>query len=250
MNRFSLALALVAVFLVGCGDDKTTNPPPSAYRDLVIHLQDMVPHVGQLMEFRVVSTTDSLRTRFVVDPLPSAGADFAVRSAVLNGSHRLDFFADLNGNGNYNPPPADHAWRLNLPDTGVAEVTFAHNTDFTDIATPATIPLGNEFRLSLTGFTPHLGQLMEFKVVHVASGRTVGQYRLDSLEGADFDVVIEGIIENEAQYRVDFYADFNNNDSYNSPPTDHAWRITGTGDANGLHLSFQHNTNFTDINWE
>jgi hypothetical protein len=51
----------------------------------------------------------------------------------------VDFYADHNGNGVYDPPPADHAWRLELNDVaGDSELDFTHNTNFTDIQWPLT----------------------------------------------------------------------------------------------------------------
>jgi hypothetical protein len=46
---------------------------------------------------------------------------------------------------------------------------------------------------------------------------------------------------------VDFYADHNGNDSYDPPPTDHAWREGFTNSTGDYVLEFAHNTNFTDI---
>ena len=41
----------------------------------------------------------------------------------------------MNGNGGYDPPPADHAWRLPVSSASEnATLTFSHNTDFTDVA--------------------------------------------------------------------------------------------------------------------
>jgi hypothetical protein len=40
----------------------------------------------------------------------------------------------LNGNGTYDAPPADHAWRIEIETVnGDTTVPFLHNTDFTDI---------------------------------------------------------------------------------------------------------------------
>ncbi len=84
-------------------------------------------------------------------------------------------------------------------------------------------------------------------MIDIDFNRTVGVYRLDELEIVDFTATIPGIIENGRDYQVDFYADFNDNGTYDAPPTDHAWRIQGTGTSNGLTLHFDHNTNFTDV---
>jgi hypothetical protein len=49
-------------------------------------------------------------------------------------SYMLDFWADLNGNGTYDAPPVDHAWRIMLAGTAQdSTIAFTHNTNFTDI---------------------------------------------------------------------------------------------------------------------
>lgn len=246
----ALSIAAIGLGLMSCGDDKTTSPgpSPSPYRSVAVNLDGMDPHVGQFMRFDVASGQE-LISRAVLDPLPAASFDFVVKQAVPEGAFRFDFFADLNGNGSYNPPPADHAWRLVLPDTGLIVVNFTHNTEFTDISDTSTSDSGSEFRIDCTDFTPHVGQLLELKVVRAATGRTVGYYRLDAIPGPDFDLEIRDIIKTGEDYRVDFYADLNGNGRYDAPPVDHAWRLTGTGTAAGLSLTFAHNTSFTDIDF-
>ena len=50
------------------------------------------------------------------------------------GNYMLDFFADLNGNGLYEAPPTDQAWRLqNVTTVGDQNLEFSHNQDYTDI---------------------------------------------------------------------------------------------------------------------
>ena len=50
-------------------------------------------------------------------------------------------------------------------------------------------------------------------------------------------------------YNVDFYADHNGNGAYDSPPNDHAWRLTFNSSTGNFVQNFSHNANFTDINW-
>lgn len=246
----TLSIVAITLGLVSCGDDESTSPGPfpSPYRNVVVNLDGMDPHVDQMMQFDV-ATGQELISRAVLDPLPTAQFNFIVKQAVPEGAFRFDFFADVNGNGNYNPPPADHSWRLTVPDTGIILISFTHNTDFTDISDTSTTDSGSEFMLDLTDFTPHVGQLFELKVVRAASGQTVGYYRLGAVPGSDFDLEIRDIIKTDEEYMVDFYADLNGNGMYDGPPVDHAWRLTGTGTDSGLILAFAHNTNFTDIDF-
>ncbi len=56
---------------------------------------------------------------------------------MLGGSYDIDFYADFNGNGQYDAPGTDHAWRLSYDYAGgYASIDFSHNVTFTDIAWP------------------------------------------------------------------------------------------------------------------
>ena len=249
-SAFPVIFATSALLaLSGCGDDDGPTDPgggnePPEFRDLSLTLNSMNPHVGQRIEFRIVSDAGDLASRVFVDPLPGPNYVLNVPKSVEEGAHRLDFFADHNGNGGYDAPPTDHAWRIALGASGSLEPSFTHNTSFTDIGTPSGM---GDFSLELTGMTPHVGQLFELRVKDTESGQTVGQYRLGAVAGPDFTLDIPGIIEMERSYTVDFYADLNGDGEYDAPPTDHAWRETGMGTASGLTIAFTHATNFTDI---
>lgn len=101
---------------------------------VTLSLTGMTPHDGQMLIVYLVNTDDdSYADTITIDEITEA--DFDVESEVDSGvSYRIDFFADHNGNGTYDAPPTDHAWRIDL---GVVNadtvVTFAHNTDFTNI---------------------------------------------------------------------------------------------------------------------
>jgi hypothetical protein len=176
--------------------------------------------------------------------LETAAFTITLPNALPGGDADLDFFSDLNGNRAYDAPPADHAWRVPIPADG--QVSFIHNVNFTDIGAAAGSQ-GGDFALNLTGMTPHVGQLMEVRVIRTPEGKTVGAYRLGAIPGATFSLAIPGIIQSGQSYQVDFFADLNGNKSYDAPPADHAWRLTGIGTAAGLSLDFAHNVNFTDI---
>jgi hypothetical protein len=111
----------------------------------------------------------------------------------------------------------------------------------------STLPTGLDFTLNFTGMVPHVGQLLEVRVINASSGLTVGSQRVAAVPSPAFSVSIPGIVENGQAYRVDFFADLNGNGVYNAPPADHAWRLTGTAGATGLTLDFAHNAVFTDV---
>jgi len=105
---------------------------------LTMMFREMDPHVGQLFELRVVEEdTGREIARFSVSEIASAAFDLAIADLRLGTSYRIDLYADANGNGTYDVPPVDHAWRIAFPDVqGDAALTFTHNLDFTDIAWP------------------------------------------------------------------------------------------------------------------
>jgi hypothetical protein len=247
MRYFIVTLILSFSFMVlGCDDNDTTGPGEITFNDLTIQLTNMDPHVNNYMLFRVVDdNANVIRGVIVLDSLRTADEEIEMPEVLTDDQHRLDFYADFNTNGTYDAPPADHAWSIDIPQNGI--VTFDHNTNFDDIALLDPIHPGNDFNLNFTGFAPHISQQIEVRVIDTDFNRTVGVYRLDELDETDFTAVIPSIIEEGREYQVDFYADFNDNGEYNAPPTDHAWRMTGTGTASGLTLHFDHNTDFTDV---
>lgn len=102
---------------------------------LRVLFSDMTPHVGQMLALYVRDMESGIYLdTVIIDEIMSA--DFNVASYVIEpgGSYMVDFYADLNQNGMYDAPPADHAWRLETGETmGDVDLDFSHNTDFTDI---------------------------------------------------------------------------------------------------------------------
>ncbi len=109
---------------------------------LTLDLTGMNPHLTQLFELRVVDQANGMevgRTR--VASIATVDFSVSVPGLAIGGSYDVDFYADLNGNGVYDAPGADHAWRLVLTNVqGDTTLAFAHNTDnFVDIAWPGTV---------------------------------------------------------------------------------------------------------------
>lgn len=269
--RGMLVATLVLAF--GCGDDgggdtadaatgsidaaggsiDATNGGPDAapvsYGDLSVAMSDMAAHTTQLMEFRVVSDGDVLVARGLLDTLLPEGVNdeftFLMPDSVPDDTdYRVDFYADLSMDRMYTTPPADHAWRLPIPSNG--QVVFPHGVNFQDLDIPA-ITEAEDFQLNLSDMSSHDGQLIEVRVINTDSGQAVGHYRITALATSDFSLPIPGIIEDGANYQVDFYADVNDNDMYDAPPIDNAWRRTGVGTSSGLTITFARDDTFTDI---
>jgi plastocyanin len=205
-----------------------------------VNLSGMDPHVGQEIYFALIDNESGE----IIDrksEIVTSSFTVELKEILAGKSYRVDFFSDHNGNGQYDAPPVDHAWRIEIAEAMGDEVLdFVHNTTFTDIEWK------HRLKVRLSGMTPHVGQMMSFYVRDQASGVYLDTIVIAAVSGADFDVESH-VIEPGRTYLVDFYADHNGNEIYDAPPTDHAWRLE-TGETMGdVELEFIHNTNFTDI---
>lgn len=213
-------------------------------QEITFNLTGMNPHVGQKFEARLIDKA-TMKEEDRASVASISGPDF---SLTLNGetgrSYFLDFYADLNQNGVYDAPPADHAWRLDADNlsAGMNMFSFSHGTNFTDIQWK------HQLRFQLTGMNPHVGQGFGVRLVDQATGKEAGREDLDAIAMPDFEIDLP-FLEPGHTYNLDFYADLSQNGLYDAPPTDHAWRMT-VGPVDGDETaSFPHGTNFTDIEW-
>jgi plastocyanin len=109
---------------------------------LTVSFTSMTPHLGQKLSLYVRNATTGIYLDTVV-VASIATAAFEVNSwkIIPGGSYKIDFYADHNKNGIYNPPPTDHAWRITLNNMkGDSVVSFVHNTTFTDIFNVTGLP--------------------------------------------------------------------------------------------------------------
>lgn len=167
---------------------------------LTVHFTSMTPHVGQLFTLFVRDEAGTYLDTVVIDELTEAEFDVSSWSVDTAKSYMIDFWADLNKNGAYNAPPADHAWRLEI-DSLVSDTTlnFVHNTTFTDImlATANEDLLGNNGNIRLypnpasqyidlliSGNSPKVNS---FKVYSV-TGKLIDQKVLGNVESYRYDL--------------------------------------------------------------
>lgn len=147
-----LALSLAAFLGLSVMADSSLN----------LSFQDMDAHVGQAFFVRAVDA-DSGREVFRLSgaSLDSGSFPVEIQNVDPAASYVIDFFVDSNGNGVYDGPPADPAWRLdNLRAVSGETVVFHHSEAFTDIGWPPLIDgliLEGEYARSLvdaqTGMT-------------------------------------------------------------------------------------------------
>ena len=204
-----------------------------------ISFTGMTPHNGQQLYLALFDADSGVEvSRDEVTVSPTFTYSFG---EVAEGNYRVILFADHNKNGYYDAPPADHAWEINVGAvTEPTEVSFAHNTNFTDIAWK------HRLTVAFTGMTPHVGQKLTLYLRNLDTQQYVDTLMVDEIPGAAFQLMSERLVP-PASYYVDFYSDHNRNGQYDAPPADHAWRISLSDVAGDTVVNFAHNTNFTNI---
>jgi hypothetical protein len=243
--------------------DSSAASLAGAYTNFRFTLIGMTPHVSQMFEYRIIDTNNFIQSRGIIDPLGGPDAVINVASAIppkLNGQYRLDFYADVNRSGGYDGLGGvvtnDHAWRIDpladyppgtiTPVDGLTQVTFTHNTFFTDINTypsgtpnkPSDTSLGATITIANAGGLQN--DLVQVRVVATDGNRAVGMYRVPRMTQAMFDMQIPGCIEGGNDYNVFVYVDANGNGQYDDPSKaagDLGWKLSATGDATGLHVT-------------
>ena len=189
---------------------------------LTLAFRAMDPHIGQAFSLRVVEG-NSDREVFRVSVPEIVGASFTLEISDLQFGtpYRIDFYADHNGNGTYDAPPVDHAWRIELPDLQAdTTVPVVHDTAFTDIGWPpkadGTIePLEYNSMLEdqATGMTVHWehdGSLLYVGLTAPGTGwLSIGFEPERMMQGAN--IIIAAIVDGELLIE----------DHYGNAPTSH-----------------------------
>lgn len=211
---------------------------------VTVNFTGMTPHVGQMFEIRLEDdNTGKEVDRIKLNTIPNAEFNVAFIGVKLGAEYKIEFYADVNGNGLYDTPPTDHAWMMAFKNmTGDVSLDFSHNANFMNINWKYLLTA------NLMGMVPHVGQLFELRVVDLSDMSEVNRVTLDQILVPDFSVFLDGI-EVGHDYNIDFYADLNGNGGYDTPPVDHAWRLTFNAMNGDFMQDFSHNTNFTDIQW-
>ncbi|MCP4312451.1 MAG: hypothetical protein GY790_14400, partial [Bacteroidetes bacterium] len=201
----------------------------------------MSPHIGQDLWLAVIDAETLTEVRRV-DTVVELTFVLEIFEVLEDGrSYHVDFFADLNENGYYNPPSVDHAWRLEIIEAdGDESLDFGHQIAFTDIEWK------HRLRLSLAGMSANSGQKMVLYVRDQSSGNYLDTVTVESISEDEF-TMDSYVIGPGGNYMLDFYADLNGNGSYDAPPVDQAWRLLTDQTVGDLELEFSHNENFTDI---
>lgn len=116
---------------------------------------------------------------------------------------------------------------------------------------PNSTPAGDAEKFSVhasfSGMGSYTNEYFELKVIDADNGALLHQETVSSIASADFEFVLMHLLTSEGNYNLDFWVDVNRNNSYDAPPTDHAWRVQLNGIIDNVPSSFTSNTNYTDI---
>jgi len=246
----------------GPSSDAPTTSAPAEYLNFKFALVGMTPHLTQLFEYRIIDANNFIQFRGVVNPL--GAADVVVNAPMSipkqNGPFHLDFWADVEGLGTYDKiglvVSNDHAWRIEplqdypadsvTPVNGLVQVTFTHNTSFTEINDyPSGTP--NPSKDTGLGASLHVmnaqglqGDLIQMRVVDAGANRVVALFRVPKISDPVFDMKVPGVVEVGVDYHVLVYVDANGNGNYDDPATgsgDLGWKLIGTAGTAGLNVT-------------
>ena len=119
--------------MVGKVEVKDLGIPDNGKYNVSINFSGMTPHVGQKLRLWVKEQGTGKEIGFK-EIVVTAAFSVTVSGIELSHSYNVDFYSDHNGNGTYDAPPTDHAWRIELKSAiGDSYLNFAHNTNFTNI---------------------------------------------------------------------------------------------------------------------
>jgi hypothetical protein len=92
--------------------------------------------VGMSFEVRVIDlSTGRTIGLYHLGAIPAETFSVGIPKIIKPSTYQVDFYMDENGNGQYDAPPVDHAWRRTITLTGSDDLTvnFVHDMDYTDI---------------------------------------------------------------------------------------------------------------------
>ena len=96
------------------------------------------------------------------------------------------------------------------------------------------------------GFQPHEGQALTAGLFLPDSTLVAGPDHA-TISNGTFMITWPGVVEAGISYELRYYADHNDNQACNSPPTDHSWLTEYTGSGMDETVVVYHTVNFVDV---
>lgn len=250
--------ALGALFLLSCTasldvDRYRIESKPTQVRDAVLDSNyydlrfsaiGMATHLDEHFELRVLDKNNQIIAKAIFDNVTNERFGLflgkAIPKQIENRPYRIDFWADHDNRDRSKPPgynePAagalidekDHAWRQILRETappeghlsgGEYDITFQHNTNFTNILTGADnvtkVPQDvskRDCHLSITLDRQFLGKMFEVRITSKDDGHLAGLWR----DGRAAEVVKVDILHilDEGGYLVSAFVDEDGSGKY------------------------------------
>ncbi len=109
---------------------------------LKLRFEQMDDYVGKRLVTRVTEINTGKEVgRKTIDPIDSAAFSFDLYVLLEGRSYKVDNIVDVNGSGDYDPPPVDHAWSDTI-NNAVQHTTliFIPDTNFTNTGLPDPFP--------------------------------------------------------------------------------------------------------------
>lgn len=92
--------------------------------------------IGMSFEARVIDTKSGRTVgMYHLGGMPALTFGITIPKCINASTYQVDFYMDENGNGQYDAPPVDHAWRRMVTVSGTDDlvVNFSHDMSYTDI---------------------------------------------------------------------------------------------------------------------
>jgi hypothetical protein len=132
---------------VSAHDTNFTNFNENAFSrrdgDFTINMDGLdAEDIGMGFEVRVIDTASAATSPpgrtigiYHLGAVPAVSFSVSIPEIINASTYQVDFYLDENGNGQYDAPPVDHAWRRTQAGTsaGGLTVNFTHDDTFTDI---------------------------------------------------------------------------------------------------------------------
>ncbi|QQR91612.1 MAG: hypothetical protein IPJ88_07790 [Myxococcales bacterium] len=216
------------------------------------------------IELRIVNETHTIVSRAVVyghnTELEGDTVEVYMPNAIPPGEHKVHLFikdtlipTDSSMTTDGQPSQRTPSWIRDMCPSGLFE--FEADDAFQTLDDPPTTDVGNPFLMELRDLFPHSDgkQRLEMQISDDIEDLTRGYFRIAGFTNNTILVGVPGIAEANHRYKIEFYADKNQNGVYDGHPDDHSWSLIETAGPLGLFLigdnAWVHDTNFAVVDF-